>query len=184
MNSPQTLGEKLRKRRKELNFTLRDLAKKTDLTAAFLSQLENNKSEPSLKSLQRIADALCIPIMYFLSEAPAQSPVVRAQNRSLLEFDDHRVRYQLLTPDINRKMEAFIGEIKEACGENIARRLPVETEEWIFVLEGSLKVGLGATYYDLYAGDAIYFNGSQLTHISNNCQGTVRWISVITPPVF
>lgn len=184
MNAPQTLGDKLRKRRKELNFTLRDLAKKTELTAAFLSQLENNKSAPSLKTLQRIADALCIPIMYFLGDTPSQSPLVRAQNRSHLEFDDHRVSYQLLVPDINRRMEAFIGELAEACGENIARRLSVETEEFIFVLEGSLRVGLGDTYYDLYEGDAIYFNGSQLTHISNNCKGTVRWISVITPPVF
>lgn len=179
-----TLGEKIKKRRGELSMTLRDLAEKTQLTPAFLSQLENGKTNASLNSLQRISDALCIPMMHFLANSSRQSPMVRAENRSLLDLDDHRVIYQLLTPDLNGKMEALLGQITNSCGENISRQLPVETEEFIFVLEGILIVGLKDTRYELRMGDSIYFNGRDLTYMASGCEGVTRWISVITPPVF
>ncbi len=179
-----TIGEKIKKRRLELNLTLRDLASKTQLTPAFLSQLENGKTNTSLSSLQRISDALCIPMMYFLSNSTRQSPVVRAESRSLLDLDDHRVIYQLLTPSLDGKMEALLGQITNSCGENISRKLPVETEEFIFVLEGLLVVGLKEDRYELRTGDSISFNGRDLTYLASGCDGVTRWISVITPPVF
>ena len=37
-----TLGEKIRKRRRELNFTLATLAEKAGISVGFLSDLENN----------------------------------------------------------------------------------------------------------------------------------------------
>ncbi len=179
-----TLGEKIKKRRMELSLTLRDLAEKTQLTPAFLSQLENGKTNASLNSLQRISDALCIPMMHFLTNSSRQSPLVRAENRSLLDLDDHRVVYQLLTPDLNGKMEALLGQITNSCGENISRRLAVETEEFIFVLEGILIVELNGSRHELRMGDSIYFNGRDLTYLASGCEGVTRWISVITPPVF
>lgn len=164
--------------------TLRDLAEKTQLTAAFLSQLENGKTNASLKSLQRISDALCIPMMHFLTSSTRQMPLVKEENRSLLDLDDHRVVYQLLTPDLTGKMEALLGQVSHSCGENISRRLPVETEEFIFVLEGVLFVELNGIRYELNSGDSIYFNGRDLTYLASGCEGVTRWISVITPPVF
>jgi len=61
------VGQKLKHRRNELNLSLRALAEKTDLSAAFLSQIECGKSNPSLNSLQRIAEALHVSLSYFLS---------------------------------------------------------------------------------------------------------------------
>lgn len=179
-----TIGEKIKKRRLELNLTLRDLAQKTQLTPAFLSQLENGKTNTSLNSLQRISDALCIPMMHFLTNSAQRSPLVKAENRSLLDLDDHRVIYQLLCPSLDGKMEALLGQVTNACGENICRQLPVETEEFIFVLEGLLIVELNQTRYELRTGDSIYFNGRDLTYLASGCEGVTRWISVITPPVF
>ena len=57
----------MKHRRNELNLSLRALAEKTDLSAAFLSQIECGKSNPSLNSLQRIAEALQVSLSYFLS---------------------------------------------------------------------------------------------------------------------
>jgi transcriptional regulator with XRE-family HTH domain len=64
------IGQKLKKRRNELNLTLRALAVQTGLSAAFLSQIELGKSNPSLNSLQRIASSLHISINYFLTTNP------------------------------------------------------------------------------------------------------------------
>jgi transcriptional regulator with XRE-family HTH domain len=60
------IGQKLKKRRSELNLSLRTLAVQTGLSAAFLSQIELGKSNPSLNSLQRIASSLHVSINYFL----------------------------------------------------------------------------------------------------------------------
>ena len=57
----------MKHRRNELNLSLRALAAKTELSAAFLSQIECGKSNPSLNSLQRIAEALHVSLTYFLS---------------------------------------------------------------------------------------------------------------------
>ena len=61
------VGPKLKQRRNELNLSLRALAAETGLSAAFLSQIECGKSNPSLNSLQRIAKSLDVSLYYFLS---------------------------------------------------------------------------------------------------------------------
>lgn len=60
------IGQKLKQRRGELNLSLRALGAKSGLSAMFLSQIERGKSNPSLKSLQRIANALGVTLNYFL----------------------------------------------------------------------------------------------------------------------
>ena len=53
------LGEKINKKRKELHWSLDELARKSGVSKAYLSQLENGDSEsPSAKILYNIAMAL------------------------------------------------------------------------------------------------------------------------------
>jgi transcriptional regulator with XRE-family HTH domain len=73
------IGQKLKHRRNDLNLSLRALAAETGLSAAFLSQIECGKSNPSLNSLQRIAEALHVPLSYFLS-----TNTIAKKNRSEL----------------------------------------------------------------------------------------------------
>jgi transcriptional regulator with XRE-family HTH domain len=62
------LGFKLKKKRLEKGLSLRELGRRTELTASFLSQVERGKTNVSLESLRRIADKLSVPLLYFLSE--------------------------------------------------------------------------------------------------------------------
>jgi len=59
------LGEKLRAARMSKNLSLRELAAKAEVSASLLSQIENGKANPSVRSLHSIADALSVPIDYF-----------------------------------------------------------------------------------------------------------------------
>lgn len=183
MTEMDVIGKRLHRRRTSLELSLRELAEKTDLTASFISQLERGVTSASLKSLQKIADALDVPMLYFLAEPASESPVVRANNRPMMDLDDKRVSYDLLTPDLAGKFEAVIGRI-QAGSDNVVRRLSVETEEFIFVLEGALTIGLKDQEYTLNEGDSIYFNGTDLVKLVCACDCETRWISVITPPVF
>jgi transcriptional regulator with XRE-family HTH domain len=59
------LGEKLRAARASRNLSLRELAAKAEVSASLLSQIENGRANPSVRSLHSIADALSVPIDYF-----------------------------------------------------------------------------------------------------------------------
>lgn len=59
------MGKKLRAARIEQNLTLRDLAARAEVSVSLLSQIENDKANPSVRSLHSIADALSLPVDYF-----------------------------------------------------------------------------------------------------------------------
>jgi transcriptional regulator with XRE-family HTH domain len=182
MTDTVILGKRIKSRRTELGLSLRTLAEKTNLTASFLSQLERGITSSSLKSLQRIADALNIPLLYFLSDKSNASPIVRADSRSRLDLDGNMVSYELLSPDRNGKLEALISALKPGS-EIIARTLSRETEQMIFIQYGSLLVVLRDKEYVLNAGDSICFNGQDLVKLKCSGEEEARWILVVTPPV-
>ncbi len=190
------IGLRIKKRRLEMDITARELARRTDLSASFISQLERGKSKVSLESLRLIAEQLDVSILTFLSESedtpPPKSPqkpsgydpVVRADKRPQLTFPDSGLSYELLTRDLSRSMEAIVGCLSPGAG-NIVRRLRMPTEEFIYVISGSLLVGLKSGEYTLHAGDTIYFEGDELLQlicVSENEDAV--WLSVITPPAF
>jgi transcriptional regulator with XRE-family HTH domain len=197
-----TMGFKMRERRGELGFSLRELARRTDLTASFLSQVENNKTSLSLESLRRIAEALDVPLFYFLDQEPEPalepavdfsqasssnqdySPVVHPSHRPRLYLPLSGVTYEKLIPDTGRKMEALCGRLAPGTA-NVARKLRQPTEEFIYVLEGELLVELISGTHVLGSGAAIYFEGDDL--IALQCASIDRdavWISVLTPGIF
>jgi len=60
-----TLGEKIRNLRKKLNITQSELAG-SEMTKSMLSQIENNRAMPSMKSLQYLANQFNKPLSYFI----------------------------------------------------------------------------------------------------------------------
>jgi transcriptional regulator with XRE-family HTH domain len=177
------IGERIRRRRTELHMSLREVAEKAGVTASFLSQIERELADPSIKSLRRIAEALEVPVFYFLSDEQEHRPVVRRHERKKLTLPRSQVTYELLTPDLNRKMEMFIGRIHPSQG-NIAHPMSHSTEECLLVLEGRLRVELADSAYELEPGDSIYFDGSQLQSICALGDEEAVFISAITPAVF
>ena len=55
IGAPESLGEVVRRRRREAKLSLRELGRRADLSPSFLSQLERGAAEPSIASLLRIA---------------------------------------------------------------------------------------------------------------------------------
>jgi transcriptional regulator with XRE-family HTH domain len=163
--------------------SLRDLSREVDLTASFLSQIEREQADPSIKSLRRIADALGVPMLHFLTENGEPNPVVRRGSRKKLLLPGSKVTYELLTPDLDHKLEMFVARV-DPSQENIAHPLPYPTEECILVLEGSLCVTLNDNEYTLEAGDSIYFEGSCLCGLSATGDQSAVFVSAMTPAVF
>ena len=204
MSTDSDIGSRIRQRRNELDLSVRELARRSGLSASFISQLERGKTKVSLDSLRNIAEQLDVSIQYFFTQPEPvisflqddipcdddedrrdeYSPVVRAGCRPRMFFPDSGVSYEMLMTDLNREMEAIYGKLSPGTG-NVARRLRKPTEELIFVLSGALRIGLNDKEYVLRPGDSIYFEGDdlQLLACASETDDAI-WISVITPPVF
>jgi transcriptional regulator with XRE-family HTH domain len=177
------LGEQVRDRRHARGLSLRELAERTGLTASFLSQVERGVTSPSIDSLRKISRALHVPIFHFLLEPEETSPVVRRKERIRVIWPGSEITWQLLTPNLHQKMEALLTEWEPGVERPVVN-FGERTEEFVYVLQGQLEVTLGEQAYLLGPGDTIYFEGMMLRGLEPQGDVTVRFLSVITPPVF
>lgn len=73
------MQNRLKELRHEKNLTLRELGEKVGMRNSTLSQYENNKREPKLKTWQKLADFFNVPVDYLLGIS---------KDRSTLTIDD------------------------------------------------------------------------------------------------
>lgn len=174
------IGERIRARRKELGLSLRELGLLTEVSASFLSQVENNQVSPSLNSLQMIAKALQVPMFYFMSESQG-SEIVRKDERPQLTFSNSKIGYDLLTPNFGRKMMALLIRMQPHA-RRIALPLARPTEQWMYVMQGKMEITVGDVSHTLECGDAISFDGDLLREFKSVSDEELQILCCITPP--
>ena len=175
------VGARIRQRRKELGYSLRELGERANLTASFLSQLENGQSSVSLASLQRIATALEVPMFAFLDNAEPRSPVVRACERPRLEVSDAEIRYELLSRDLGGRIMAIMIRVQPG-GRRVAERLAQPTDEIMYVVSGRLLITIDDQTYTLETGDSICYQGRSLREFSALGEEELQVVCCVTPP--
>lgn len=179
------IGTKIRQRRGDLGLSLQELAGRTGLTPSFLSQVERDQTEPSITSLRKIAEALQVPIFYFLMGAEHHNPVVRKDERRVLGLRESGVTYELLSPPdfVNRSMEIVVTRMPPgAAGSDHPVTHP--GEECIVIVRGSALVRVAEQEHLLAEGDTIYFHSSIPHQIRNAGSGELEILAAITPPAF
>lgn len=179
------IGSKVRERRGEIGLSLQELATLTGLTPGFLSQLERDQTEPSITSLRKIAEALKVPIFSFLMDEERRSPLVRRQERRVLNLPGTGVTYELLSPPdfVNRKMEIVVTRMDPGVsGGDHAVTHP--GEECIIVLRGQAAIKVAEEEYILDPGDSVYYYASLPHRISNCGDEELEFLAAITPPMF
>ncbi|HVF63108.1 MAG TPA: XRE family transcriptional regulator [Casimicrobiaceae bacterium] len=183
----QSIGALIRRARRERHQTLDDIAKLSDLSVSYLSQIERGLLQPSVATLKRIADALHIPAgkLMFTAEPRGARPtvaVMRAGQRKRVSFPESSISYELLTPDLRRR--ASLLWLVAQPGAQSGAALTHEGEDVVVVLKGRLSVEVGGAWHELAAGDSIYFN-SELPHRwCNRTKARAEAIWVSAPPSF
>jgi transcriptional regulator with XRE-family HTH domain len=182
-----SLGGIIRKARLGRSMILRELASKADLSISFLSQVERNLLTPSVSALKRIADVLDIPAGSLMFGAESRKGgvgigLVRRGNRKRVVFPDSKIEYEMLTPDLRRRMSVLW--LKAPPHAESGPVFAHDGEDAVIVLKGRLRIEIGGVWYGLGKGDSIYFS-SELPHRWQNDADTVAevvWVS--TPPSF
>jgi len=174
------IGERIRRQRKKMGYSLRELGARAGLSAGSLSQIENDQISPSLNSLQSIATALEVPMFYFLDNTQPDT-IIRANERRRLYFPDSHISYEILSPSASRQMVPYLIRMEPGC-TRIARRLFRPTEQWMFVLQGILEITVSEKTSRLEKGDGIYFDGDLLREFASVGDEELQMIFCITPP--
>ena len=94
-----TIGEKLKKSRNDKGMSLRELATKVDLSASFLSQIEQGKASPSIENLKKIAHTLDVRVAYLIEDEEddiRNIEFVKAANVRYIESIDSNIKMGIL----------------------------------------------------------------------------------------
>lgn len=178
------LGTTIRKIRKSKLLTLKDVARMTDLTESLLSQIENNKAQPSITSLMAISKALNTPIAYFFEQDdnPVHSPVLRSSERPVVHTKSG-ITYYLLSQNVEEvQIEMLYAEYEKGASTEVLHTH--SGYECGIVLEGKLEVKLEEDRYILNRGDSITIPSSQPHNVVNIYEGSSTAIWVNNPPTF
>lgn len=150
------VGCQVRRLRQERGLTLTALAERSGLNTGYLSQVENGKASPSLETLQALADAIEVPVAWFLIDTSQPPRVVRASERprrtsrvgGVLEEVDGR---------IPRDVRIFEATIKPGARTGVHAH---GGEEHHLVLSGRLRAIQGDHVVELGPGDYLLWDAT------------------------
>jgi transcriptional regulator with XRE-family HTH domain len=153
------IAERLRRLRRAAGLSLGDLAARSGVSRAMLSQIETLKTNPTIAVLWKVSSGLGVPFSELLgsSEAPPAArlfPAARA--RYLYSADRHYRSRPLLGNVPGHRVELYELRLDAGAVEN-ADPHPAGSFEQVYVTSGRLKIGVGGRSHDLGPGDALLF---------------------------
>jgi quercetin dioxygenase-like cupin family protein/DNA-binding XRE family transcriptional regulator len=163
----EMLGDRLRRRRKELKLTLQEVADAAGFSVGFISQIERGISVPSLVSMVAVCRVLRVEIGSFFRPLQADIEVAGAQRPmfGLADMSGNAVTYERLSASFagNVLRSTLIHEPPGFRSEPMSH----EGEEIFFIVEGALTLELDGERIILEAGDTAHFP-SVRTHATWN----------------
>jgi len=156
-NAVAVLGARVRQLRRDRGLTLKALGREADLSHPFLSQLERGLARPSMSSVERIAQALDVPVRTLWTAPGAAARVVRAHDGTWIPHGRPHA------PGAIREWRGTALRVREWSGGARAWADQVETatgEVFVYVVRGAVEVELDGTVHSLHEGDSLFFDGA------------------------
>jgi transcriptional regulator with XRE-family HTH domain len=202
-----TLGARLRRERDRRGITLRELARRLEVSPSLVSQIETGKTQPSVRTLYAIVSELGVSLDEIFSPseedeeaearptvrraAPASvqahdtvmlagvGRVQRADARQMIDFGSG-VRWERLTTWNDRDVD-FLFTTYEAGGSSSpdGGLMRHNGREFGVVLTGTLGVTVGFEDYVLGRGDSIAFDSSTPHRLHNDGDEVVTAIWIV-----
>lgn len=189
----QSLGRKIRERRKNQQLTLAQVAESCNISPSFLSQIERDQATPSVTTLYALAKTLGVSTASFFTESSTNAgaeadsfkqdgaKVVRADHRKTLIYPGSNILNELLTPDLRGTIQ-MMWIVMPPKTDSGAEPFAHVGEECGVILQGQLETWIGEEKFILGPGDSIY-HSSEIPHRSKNIGETdVVMVVAKTPP--
>lgn len=162
------VGERVRRIRNERGLTLQDVANFTGFSKALISQIENNIVMPPINTLAKIAKVLNVKMTYFFEEEVDQNDyfVVRDEDKKFIYREG--VKYGYMYEELAKIksfdfMDWLLVTIKPEKTDD--KLFSHDGYEYMYVVQGTVKMRLGTETIVLKKGDSIAFN-AKIPHAS------------------
>ncbi len=176
-----TLGERIKYLRRKKKLTLADMAEMSNLSAGYLSQIEQDKKTPSLVAFTSIAEVLEINPRDLLEPEKDQVYITRAADR-LANSNTNASIFQVPLTSVTSGSDLGAQRLILQPNAPPLEFEPHSGEIFGFVLAGALTVIIEDEQIELEAGDSIHYDANQSYRL--NCQGDapclIIWCS--SPP--
>ncbi|MFF3749236.1 helix-turn-helix domain-containing protein [Streptomyces sp. NPDC002018] len=148
------VAPRLRELRRGRRLTLETVARRAGLSPAHLSRLETGQRQPSLPMLLSLARIYGTTVSDLLGEVPPErDPIVRAGRAEPVEAGGWTYHQ---AGSSGRAMQPLRVRVPYGAQGDLVR--VHAGEEWLYVLEGRLRLGLGDTTHVLGPGDSAHFD--------------------------
>lgn len=180
------LAESLRGQRKARGLAIEQLAEMSGVSRSMISKIERAEAVPSTSVLSRLAEALGVTFSQLLVE-PDEHDVVLLPQRVQPVLRDHGSGFtrRCISPILpGRGIDWVLNTLPagSSTGEFTAHRRG--TDEYIYVLSGTLEARLGSQVHKLNAGDAVYFQATTTHEFRNPGSADCQYFLVIDSTPF
>jgi transcriptional regulator with XRE-family HTH domain len=172
----------LREHRRRRDISLDQLAQRTGVSRAGLSQIETRRTNPSIGILWKVASGLGIPFAELIGEGQDAVSVLRRNEAQVLRSTDRKFESRPLMPASgNNQVEVY--ELRlTARSRHASETHGAGTRELVVVLSGVLRMVVGERSEDLVAGDSMLFNANTAHAYENTGGSEARYHDVIIYP--
>lgn len=188
MSAALDVGRKLREARRSGGKVIDDIATISGLSRAYISQIETGKASPTLQTVEKLADALEIPMAALFTDDQFRLKVTRASERQVLQFGaedapiaDRKLIHFLSAPDRNLELVMLEIPVGFAAGPP---DLGHEGEEAFYVLQGRVQVNIGNEAHVLEEGDSVHWAATLPHQTINIGDVKAKLVFARTPPGF
>ena len=153
----ESIGERIKILRTEQGMTLAELSDKSNLSISYLSQIERDKTTPSLSTLETIARSLNTGLRYLFETDDEVAFVVRANpGKGTAPRTNPILREPLMPITGNPDIEVYRITFDPHSPLELIERFA--GEEIIYVLGGQLTISIGEELFILNAGDSLHYD--------------------------
>ncbi|MGO4546422.1 helix-turn-helix domain-containing protein [Paenibacillus sp. 2TAB23] len=149
------IGSTIRTIRKRKNITIAQICETTGLSQGFMSQVETNKTSPSIATLENIAQALHVPLAYLLLKKEERMSFVRKDERKITTSGPENLKVEHLSSTKNVKM--MLVEFPPGAATGAAPHAH-EGEEVHIVIKGKVYAVQGEDAAAFEEGDSFSWN--------------------------
>jgi mannose-6-phosphate isomerase-like protein (cupin superfamily) len=129
----------------------------TRLNVGYLSQVENDKASPSLETLAALADALDVPIAWFLLDQSVAPRVIRAGERPRRQMPRSQGAMTQVDGGIARDVAIFEGVMPP--GSRTGSHAHPGDEHHV-ILSGQVRITQGDSVVEAGPGDYVLLDGT------------------------
>lgn len=156
------IGATIRAIRKQRKITIPQLCEGTGLSKGFISNVENNKTSPSIATLESIANFLKVPLPYLLLHKEQRMHVVRKDERQHTTTGIEKLKVEHLSDKGGLRMMIVEFPPGASTGDHMHAG-----EECHFVLKGKVMAEQAEDMEVLEAGDSFSWNASVPHRVTN-----------------